>query len=65
MRTNGSRARDGIGVMQRTKTWVLLYALGIALLVFSLCRSEEVKPAPLSQRGANVTLSPLAGHPSP
>jgi len=31
--------------MQRTKTWIILYALGIAILILSLCQSEPEKPA--------------------
>jgi hypothetical protein len=33
-------------MMGRTKTWVILYAIGIALLVLSLCLPGEEETAP-------------------
>lgn len=44
MRTNESIRTEVVPLMQRTRTWVLLYALGIAVLVLSLCRTEEGRP---------------------
>ena len=54
-------------MMQQTKTWVVLYVLGIALLVFSLCRSEEASklPASLSQRGGDSSVNSSAGRFNP
>ena len=59
MRTNGQDRRGGTTMMHRTKTWIILYALGIAMLVLSLCQSEPEKPAktprppvPVSHRAA-------------
>ena len=45
MRTNKTDRQGGIGMMQQTKTWIILYAVGIALLALSLCQSYGEKPA--------------------
>ena len=45
MKANGLDPKGGAAMMQRTKTWIILYALGIAILILSLCQSEPGKPA--------------------
>jgi hypothetical protein len=46
MRTNQANLPEVTPLMQQTRTWVLLYAFGIAVLVLSLWRAEEGRPAP-------------------
>jgi hypothetical protein len=45
MNTNEANRPDVVPLMQQTRTWVLLYAFGIAVLVLSLFRADEGKPA--------------------
>lgn len=46
MRTNQADRPEVTPLMQQTSTWVLLYAVGIAVLALSLWRADEGKPAP-------------------
>jgi len=55
MRTKGLDPRGSAAMMQRTKTWIILYALGIAILILSLCQSEPGKPAETPRTPAAVS----------
>ena len=44
-------------MMGRTKTWVILYAIGIALLVLSLCLPGEEEPAKATLPAASAAQS--------
>lgn len=56
MRTTEANRREVVPLMQQTRTWVLLYALGIAILALSLWRSEEARP--LERTAVEVAVSP-------
>jgi hypothetical protein len=56
MKTNEANRREVVPLMQQTRTWVLLYALGIAVLALSLWRSEEGKP--VERTVVQVAVSP-------
>ena len=47
MTTNELIGRGSVPFMQRTKTWLILYVLGIAVLVLSLWRSEGMPSKPV------------------
>jgi len=49
-------------MMHRTKTWIILYALGIAMLVLSLCLSEERKPVETPRPPASTSRGAVAPH---
>jgi len=44
--------------MQQTKTWIILYAVGIALLALSLCQSHREKPAETPHQPGSVVQMP-------
>jgi len=48
-------------LMQQTRTWILLYAFGIAVLVLSLCRPEDGKPAGTPSLHGTVVQSAAPG----
>ena len=58
MKTNAANRRGEVPLMQQTKTWVLLYAFGIAVLALSLFRSQEAKPEGTPQVPASVVQRP-------
>jgi hypothetical protein len=49
-------------MMHRTKTWIVLYALGIAMLALSLCQSEDRKPVETPRPPASVSQGGVALH---
>jgi len=64
MTTNELIGGGGVPFMQRTKTWLILYALGLTVLVLSLWRSEAGKPAE-PRVPATVVQGAAAPHPVP
>ena len=54
MTTNELIGRGSTPFMQRTKTWLILYGLGIAILALSLWRSEG-KPSKLAPLPATAS----------
>ena len=61
MKTNAVDRRGEIPLMQQTRTWILLYAFGIAVLVLSLCRPEDGKPAGTPSLHGTVVQSAAPG----
>ena len=64
MKTKGPEPKGGAAVMQRTRTWIILYALGIAILILSLCQSEPEKPPQPPASVSHRAAAPLPGMPS-
>ena len=58
MTTKELGRRGGATMMAKTKTWIILYVLGIAILVLSLCQSQPEKPAEAPRPPAAVSRQP-------
>ena len=52
-------------MMGRTKTWVILYAIGIALLVLSLCLPGEEETVQPTAPAAAASMSAGSLRPNP
>jgi len=58
IKTNASPRPGGKGLMERRNTWIILYAVGIALLALSLCQSYGEKPAGTPHQPGSVVQRP-------